>query len=259
MPISSCVTGAPKRETPRSGDRSTTGQAVLLHAVTAIGSSPLRDRRSAAITVAVILAVVLIAALAPVPSPLQLRDWAHSLGLWFPVAFLLAHTVVTVFPFPRTAFTLAAGLLFGAWVGVALAVVSSTLSAVAAAVLVRTFGRQLRTRLRHPRIRSLDARLRDRGWLAVLSLRLIPAIPFSVINYAAGASSVRLVPYLVATVIGLTPGTAAVVVLGDALTGQISPLLFATSAGLALIGLGLGVYEVRAAASAHRPVFASPS
>ena len=39
----------------------------------------------------------------------QLRDWATSLGAWFPLAFLGAHIVVTVFPFPRTAFTLAAG------------------------------------------------------------------------------------------------------------------------------------------------------
>ena len=49
---------------------------------------------------------------------MQLRDWAESVGPWFPLAFLLAHIVVTVVPVPRTAFTLAAGLLFGPVLGV---------------------------------------------------------------------------------------------------------------------------------------------
>ncbi|ORW13031.1 hypothetical protein AWC16_07530 [Mycolicibacter longobardus] len=202
--------------------------------------------RRLAWTTVVILSLVAVALLVPVPTAVQLRDWAQTLGPWFPLAFLAAHTVVTVFPFPRTAFTLSAGLLFGPWLGVVLAVVASALSAVGALVLMRVFGWQLRRVVRHPRLDSLDARLRERGWPAVVSLRLIPAIPFSVINYAAGASAVRLVPYTVATLVGLLPGTAAVVVLGDALTGEVSPLLFAVSACTAAVGVALLVYEVHA-------------
>ena len=201
--------------------------------------------RRLALTTVAILSLVAVALLVPVPSAVQLRDWAQTLGPWFPVAFLVAHTVVTVFPFPRTAFTLAAGLLFGPWLGVLLAVVASALSAVGVLVLMRVFGWQLSRVVRHPRLDSLDARRRQRGWPAVISLRLIPAIPFSVINYAAGASAVRLVPYTVATLIGLLPGTAAVVVLGDAFTGEVSPLLFAVSACTAAVGVALLAYEVR--------------
>lgn len=198
-----------------------------------------------ALTTAVIVALVAVALLVPIPTAVQLRDWAQALGPWFPLAFLAAHTVVTVFPFPRTAFTLAAGLLFGPWLGVVLAVAASALSAVTVLVLMRVFGWQLSRVVRHPRMHSLDARLRQRGWPAVVSLRLIPAIPFSVINYAAGASAVRLLPYTTATLIGLLPGTAAVVVLGDALTGDVSPLLFAVSACTAAVGVALLAYEVR--------------
>ena len=77
-------------------------------------------------------------------------------------------------------------------------------------------------------------------------LRLIPAVPFSVINYAAGASAVKVLPYTLATVVGLTPGTLAVVVLGDALTGHISPALFVVSLCTASIGVVGLVYEFRA-------------
>jgi uncharacterized membrane protein YdjX (TVP38/TMEM64 family) len=196
--------------------------------------------------------LVAVAVLVPLPTAVQLRDWATSVGPWFPLAFLAAHIVVTVFPFPRTAFTLAAGLLFGPYLGVPLAVVASTVSAVVALLLVRAAGWQLARLVRHPRIDSLDERLRSRGWPAVLSMRMIPAVPFSVANYAAGASAVRLLPYTLSTFVGLLPGTAAVVILGDALTGNVSPLLFVVSLCTASLGIAGLIYEVRAHRRHHR-------
>ncbi|KAA1432150.1 TVP38/TMEM64 family protein [Mycolicibacter arupensis] len=210
-----------------------------------IGTARQVALRRLALTTTVLASLVAVALLVPVPTAVQLRDWAQTLGPWFPLAFLAAHTLVTVFPFPRTAFTLAAGLLFGPWLGVVLAVVASALSAVATLILMRVFGWQVSRLVRHPRLDAVNARLRRRGWPAVVSLRLIPAIPFSVINYAAGASAVRALPYTLATLVGLLPGTAAVVVLGDALTGAVSPLLFAVSACTAAVGVALLVYEIR--------------
>ncbi|TXI52647.1 TVP38/TMEM64 family protein [Mycolicibacter arupensis] len=210
-----------------------------------IGTARQVALRRLALTTTVLASLVAVALLVPVPTAVQLRDWAQTLGPWFPLAFLAAHTLVTVFPFPRTAFTLAAGLLFGPWLGVVLAVVASALSAVATLILMRVFGWQVSRLVRHPRLDAVNARLRRRGWPAVVSLRLIPAIPFSVINYAAGASAVRALPYTLATLVGLLPGTAAVVVLGDALTGEVSPLLFAVSACTAAVGVALLAYEIR--------------
>ncbi|MGH3558181.1 MAG: TVP38/TMEM64 family protein [Mycobacterium sp.] len=202
-------------------------------------------RRRIVVTAAAVAILVAVALLVPLPTAVQLRDWATSVGPWFPLAFLAAHIVVTVLPFPRTAFTLAAGLLFGPVLGVALAVVASAASAVIALVLVRAVGWQLSRLVRHQAVETLDARLRDRGWPAVMSLRLIPAVPFSVLNYAAGASAVRVLPYTLATLAGVFPGTAAVVILGDALTGHVSPLLFLVSLCTGVVGLALLGYEVR--------------
>ena len=190
---------------------------------------------------------VLIAAATwlPLPTPVQMRDWAESVGPWFPLAFLGTHVLATVVPLPRTAFTLAAGLLFGPVLGVPIAVVASTASAVLAMLLVRAAGWQLNRLVRHRSIDTVDERLSKRGWLAILSLRLIPAVPFSAINYAAGASTVRLLPYTLATVGGLLPGTAAVVILGDALAGHPSPLLLLVSLCTASLGVTGLVFEIR--------------
>jgi uncharacterized membrane protein YdjX (TVP38/TMEM64 family) len=225
-------------------------RAALTAVVGTAGQIP--RRRVFAIAVAVVI-LVAVALLVPLPTAVQLRDWATSVGPWFPLAFLAAHVIVTIFPFPRTAFTLAAGLLFGPVLGIAIAVTASTISAVLALVLVRAVGWQLSRLVPHPRVEALDARLSIRGWPAILSMRLIPAVPFSVLNYAAGASAVRVVPYTLSSVVGLLPGTAAVVVLGDALTGNVSPLLLLVSAFTASLGIAGLAYEVRSHRRHDRP------
>lgn len=217
----------------------------------AVVARQLSRPRGIAIVVGITLLVV-AATWLPLPSPVQMRDWAESVGPWFPLAFLAAHIVVTVVPVPRTAFTLAAGLLFGPLTGVAIAVGASTASAVIALLLVRAAGWRLNRMVRHRSIETVDERLRQRGWLAVLSLRLIPAVPFSAINYAAGASTVRLLPYTLATLAGLMPGTAAVVILGDALAGHPNSLLYLVSACTAILGLTGLVIEIRHFRRHHR-------
>jgi uncharacterized membrane protein YdjX (TVP38/TMEM64 family) len=197
---------------------------------------------------AVASAIVILVALAlwvPLPTALQLRDWATSAGPWFPLVFFAAHVVMTVFPFPRTAFTLAAGLLFGPVLGIPIAVAASTVSAVIALLLVRIAGWQVSRLVSHPRVDAIDRRLRERGWPVVLATRLIPAVPFSVLNYAAGASSIRVLPYTLATFVGVLPGTAAIVILGDALTGQVSPALLVVSLCTAGIGVAGLIVEIR--------------
>lgn len=221
----------------------TTFRAVRAAVVTTAAQVP--RRKLAGIGIATVI-LVAVAILVPLPSATQLRDWATSVGPWFPLVFFGAHVVITILPFPRTVFTLTAGLLFGPLLGVTIAVLASTVSAVAALVLVRAAGWHLDRLVSHPRIDAVNARLAHRGWPTVLSMRMIPAVPFSVLNYAAGSSRVRPVPYTLATFVGLLPGTTAVVVLGDALTGNVSPLLFVVSACTAALGIAGLVFEVLA-------------
>ncbi|HUH71683.1 MAG TPA: TVP38/TMEM64 family protein [Mycobacterium sp.] len=226
----------------------------------AIGAAARQVSRPRIIGIVVgITVLVAVALLVPLPTPVQLRDWAESVGPWFPLAFLMTHVVATVVPVPRTAFTLTAGLLFGPVLGVAIAVVASTTSAVIAMLVVRAAGWRLNRLVRHRSIDTVDERLRKRGWLAILSLRLIPAVPFAALNYAAGASAVRVLPYALATLTGLLPGTAAVVILGDALAGHVSPLLYLVSACTGALGLAGLVIEIRHYHQHHHRIHRSTS
>ncbi len=187
--------------------------------------------------VAALVAAIAIALVVQHPDASRIEDWVRSFGPAFPVVFFLLHAVVTIAPFPRTVFTLSAGLLFGPWVGVGLAVSATTVSAVLALLLVRALGREaVSARLTHPVVRAVDVRLARRGWLAVGSLRLMAPVPFSVINYCCAVSSVRLVPYTLATLVCVIPGTISIVVLGAAITGDAHPAMFVVSAVCLALG-----------------------
>lgn len=169
----------------------------------------------------------------------HVRRTVAEAGAWAPVLFVLLQGVVTITPLPRTVFTVAAGVLFGAVFGVVLTVLATLLAALAAYWLVGFVGGAFVDRHSHrPGVAWVRGRLDHNGLLAVVSLRLIPAVPFAVMNYAAGLAKVRVLPYAVGTVLGVLPGTVAIVVLGDAATGDsINPASFAVSIAGGLLGL----------------------
>jgi uncharacterized membrane protein YdjX (TVP38/TMEM64 family) len=196
----------------------------------------LRDRRLIG-AVMLLAAFVAIALFVPNPNVEQIRDWARAAGPWLPLMFFVAYALGTI-ALPRTPFTLSAGLLFGPVTGIAIAISATTVSAALAFLLVRAIGRDaIAARLTHPAVAAVNRRLARRGWLAIGSLRLMGPVPFPVVNFCAGVSSIRFVPYLIATAVGVLPGTIAVVVLGDALTGRIDPALVVVSVTGAVIGL----------------------
>lgn len=195
--------------------------------------------RVPAIAAGVVLVGLVVAAVLLAPGGLdELKASVAAAGVLAPLVFIGLQVVVTIVPVPRTAFTLAAGVLFGTWTGVVVAIVATILAAVAAFALVRTVGREMAARhMDRAAVRWVDRRLVGRGTLTVLSLRLLPGLPFAVLNYCCALSSVRLLPFATGTLLGVIPGTIAVVALGDAVTGTLSPGLLLVSLVCGLIGI----------------------
>lgn len=187
---------------------------------------------------AVVVVIVLVARTIGIPGVADLRRLTSGAGSWAPLAFVGLQALLTVAPVPRTIFTVTAGLLFGSALGLGLTLLATALAAVLAFVVVRvTGGRLVQRYVRGPAIEWTRRRLDHNGALAVASLRLVPALPFAPLNYLCGLSTVRFAPYLLGTVAGILPGTVAMVVLGDAVTGRPSPAMLAVSATGALVGL----------------------
>lgn len=203
------------------------------------------NRRARAMVAARILGAVfllagILALFAAIPTPTlgQARQWAADLGPWFPVAFFCVYAGGSVFPIPRSTFTYTAAVLFTPLTAIPLCLGATAIGATLAFTGVRRIGyRRTEHWRRHPRLAGINMHLHRRGWLAVLSLRMVPPVPFSLLNYAAALSSIRFRPFLVATVIGSAPGTCAAIVFGDALaSGRHGWGLVATGC-IAVLGL----------------------
>ncbi|GAB35025.1 hypothetical protein GOOTI_132_00260 [Gordonia otitidis NBRC 100426] len=202
--------------------------------------------RNAVIAFGAVCVLLAVSYLVPIPTVAHVRSWGENLGPVFVWVFFTAYALLTVFPIPRTVFTVSAGALFGPVVGLVGALIATAIAATLGFLLARWAGRDRVTPFLHrPVVITIDNRLAARGWLAIGSLRLIPVCPFWLLNWCAGLSSVRLLPYLVASVVASAPGTVAVVLLGDALTGQRNPLLILLSGTFFAVGVVGLILDVR--------------
>ena len=187
--------------------------------------------------VLLVIAGTVVAVLVDVPDVAGLRERLASLGALGWAALLVALALATLAPVPRTALSVLCGVLAGFWGGLALALGSGVLGALAGFALARWLGRETVTRLAGPRLARADALLSRRGMLAVLTGRLIPVTPFTLVSYAGGLSGIGLRPYLVGSAVGLVPGTVLHVTIGATVgSADSSPVLL-----LSLVPLGLAL------------------
>jgi len=163
----------------------------------------------------VFVAVAATVGLLLAPTDLDaVRRWADGLGPAGAAVFVLGYAGLTLTPAPKNVLTVAAGLVWGFWPALGMVYVGALLGAAASFVIGRWLGREAVERLTGARIARLDAALAHRGFLAVLGARLVPVIPFTLINYGAGLTAVRPRAYAFGTALGIIPGCVAYVALG---------------------------------------------
>ena len=156
----------------------------------------------------------LAAVLADLPDVPAVRAWLRSSGPAGWAGLLVGLALATLVPVPRSALSALAGVLAGFWGGLALALASGVVGALAGFALARWLGREAVTRLAGPRLARADALLARRGTTAVLTGRLLPVVPFTLISYAGGLSGIGVRAYLTGSAIGLVPGTVLHVTVG---------------------------------------------
>ncbi|NLU79848.1 TVP38/TMEM64 family protein [Micromonospora sp. HNM0581] len=169
------------------------------------------------------------------PDVQTLRDRVAATGAWAPLLFVAGYALGTVLLVPGVLLTTAAGALFGVVGGSVVVLVGATLGAVASFLLGRVLGRPAVERLVGGRLQRLDGFLARRGLFAVIGLRLVPVVPFALLNYGSGVTAVRLRDYTVGSAIGMTPGVVAYTALGGSFTDPTSPQFLVAVAGLAML------------------------
>lgn len=169
----------------------------------------------------------------------QFAEWVDTLGFWGPFVFILGYALATVAFIPGSLLTLAAGAIFGLVKGTAYVFVGAAIGS-ALAFLVARYGarRFVERRLEgHPRFKTVDRACAREGLKIVCLLRLSPAFPYNLLNYALGLTSVRFRDYVIAS-LGMIPATFLYVYYGKAIGS------LAAVAGGAEVERGAGYWAI---------------
>jgi uncharacterized membrane protein YdjX (TVP38/TMEM64 family) len=180
-----------------------------------------RGRRFALIRL-VALAVVLAALFGTLvltgsfPTAGEIRDRGDELGA---LAIVVAVPAFVALNFAITWAILAgaSGLLFGAALGTPISLVGVVGGALAQMAVARYLAGEQAGRLLPARARGIEGFLQRRGVVAVMELRVVPALPWGAINYSAGLTSLRFRDMAIGTAIGGAPKIFGYTALGGSL------------------------------------------
>lgn len=180
----------------------------------------------------------------------MLCDWVGSHRLLAAAAYTALYIVLVAFSVPESAVvTVAGGLLFGTLIGGLLAVLGSTIGAVILFLIARTALAKVVARRARPVIKRIRPGIKRHGFSYLLALRLVPALPFWLVNLGAAVCGMKLWPYVGATLIGVIPATFVFASIGDGVGSVLaagghpdvgiifSPRILGPLIGLALLSL----------------------
>jgi uncharacterized membrane protein YdjX (TVP38/TMEM64 family)/rhodanese-related sulfurtransferase len=145
-----------------------------------------------------------------------LSEAVHRAGSFAPLAFMGIYALATVAFVPGSVLTLTGGALFGPVAGTFYNLTGATLGATLAFLAARHLGLGwVRERIGRRAAEIIEGVERE-DWRFVAFVRLVPLIPFNLLNYALGLTRIRLTRYVLATYAAMLPGAFAYTYLGYA-------------------------------------------
>src|SRR4030095_16435774 len=169
--------------------------------------------------IVIIMALFLAMRFLPVQQWLgSFNDWVGHMGTVGVFVFILVYAVATVLMAPGSILTIGAGFAFGLWKGFLAVSAGATLGASLAFLVARFIARDKVEAIakRNEKFRKIDTAIGKQGAKLVFLLRFSPVIPFNLSNYFYGLTGVKFWPYVLASWIGMIPGTFLYVYIGTA-------------------------------------------
>lgn len=164
----------------------------------------------------------------------KLQSWLKQAGIWAPIIYIVLYTVATILILPSTPLNLSGGAIFGPGWGTLWTSIAAVIAAIVAFSFTRTVGRDIVAKKLAGRWEAMDAEIRQSGLFYMFAIRLVAIMPYGLVNFAAGLTSVSFKDYVLGTTLGTVPGVLPFVLLGSyglkALrTGDFLPLIGALS------------------------------
>jgi len=170
----------------------------------------------------------------------QLQLWLETMGIFAPIIYILLYTCGTLLILPSTPLNLMGGAIFGIWWGTLWTTIAALVAAIVAFAFTRTIGKEFIDRKLGKRWSAVDAEIRQGGLFYMFAVRLLPIIPYGIVNFVAGLTGIKFKDYLLGTLFGTLPGVLPFVMMGAGITelsqGNVLPLMLA----FALTGILVG-------------------
>ncbi len=147
----------------------------------------------------------------------QIEVWLSATGMWAPLLYVLLYTLGTLFLLPSTPLNLAGGAIFGTLQGTFWTTVAAVIAALVAFAFTRTIGREFVLKKMSKKWLKFDQKIEKGGLLYIFSIRLIPIIPYGIVNFIAGLTAIRLRDYFFGTLFGTVFGVFPFVMMGASL------------------------------------------
>ncbi|WP_442511470.1 TVP38/TMEM64 family protein [Novipirellula sp. SH528] len=142
----------------------------------------------------------------------EFRTYVRHHPLWAPVVGFAAYLALSLVP-GTTGKSIIYGWLFGFWLALFISSMALTVAAVISFLVVRYFLREIVEAKLSKVINAIDRAISRNGGSYLLSLRLVHA-PYTLINYASGATKIPVTTFAWTTLVGMLPGTAVFVLAG---------------------------------------------
>lgn len=172
--------------------------------------------------------------------PETIQNFLNRLGIWSPIIYILLYTIGTILLLPSTPLNLTGGALFGVWWGTFWTAIAAILAALVSFYYSRTIGKDWVQAKFGEKIQTVDAEIQQGGLFYLFAIRLLPIIPYGIVNFVAGLTSITLKDYLLGTTLGTVPGILPFVMIGAGIQaigkGDLLPLTVA----FALVGILVG-------------------
>ncbi len=153
------------------------------------------------------------------PTAEGLKEYIASCGVFGPIVYMIMFSVIP----SGSVIAIAGGMAFGMYFGTLYTIIGATIGATVAFYISRLLGIGAVEKLFKGKMLKIEDGTERGGFLLILILRLIPIIPFNAISFGAGLTRIKYIDYMLATMIGIIPGSLVFINLGDKALNVRSP------------------------------------
>lgn len=173
-------------------------------------------------------------------NPQLLENVLTKLGIFAPILYIFLYILATILLLPSTPLNLSGGLIFGFWGGLIWTSIAAIMAAVVSFAYARYLGRNWVKKRFGIHLQKLDKEIKNGGMGYIFAIRLLPLIPYGIVNFGAGLTSIKERDYFFGTIFGTIPGILPFVMMGAGFSSLGKGDMLTITFSLALIGLLIG-------------------